>query len=322
MPSFAIFSPRVSPRLFLGHSEFIQGKGQVKKMRKLFLLLPAIALILSLSAYGRENVWLSVASASPAAHPVRMSSTTAPEHDWVGATCTTAAVCRICGETRGRALGHEWEPAACVEPKTCRICGATQGSALTHDWVLTDSSSPKTCRRCGMTEGSEPEVYTYLCDMTPIQRFGKLWIRSEEPLGVYAHTPADHPGCWDDLNTPGHSLGPVRDYEGNSYRYSMHLDSNTTAACYVTYRLDGQYNTFSGVCAYPGDAISRATVHATKYFRVYADDKLIFTSAQMNINTPPAPFSIDVTGVRVLRIEYPSSENPNEAAALYDARLS
>ncbi len=50
-------------------------------------------------------------------------------HDWQAATCTTAKVCKTCGEISGSALGHNWQAATCTTPKTCKNCGITEGSA-------------------------------------------------------------------------------------------------------------------------------------------------------------------------------------------------
>ncbi len=74
-------------------------------------------------------------------------------HKWEEANCTYAKTCKICGKTKGEALGHKWEEATCTEPKTCSRCGKTKGEALGHDWKDATCIEPKTCSRCSTTEG-------------------------------------------------------------------------------------------------------------------------------------------------------------------------
>lgn len=243
-------------------------------------------------------------------------------HDWMPATCSSPCTCRVCGATEGNALGHNWMPATCSSAAMCRNCGITEGTALEHIWMPATRSAPKTCVNCGITEGDSLPSAVYLNEMPYSSKYGKLWTRSETPLGVTAHTKADHPSCWSDMNTPGHTLGPVLDCRGNAYKYGLHLDGDDTATYYISYNLDGMYTTFSGTCAYPGEVIS--TQWAPKYtkcFYVYADGELLYTSSQMNKDTAPVSFSRDVTGVKELRIVYPASDGPNEVATLFDGKL-
>lgn len=87
------------------------------------------------------------------------SDTTGPietvcTHSYVDATCTAAATCSKCGETKGNALGHDWMDADCTEPKTCDRCGDTDGNALGHTWGAASCTDAKTCSVCGTTDGS------------------------------------------------------------------------------------------------------------------------------------------------------------------------
>lgn len=217
-------------------------------------------------------------------------------HTWQAATCTSAAVCTGCGETNGSALGHRWAEATADAPKTCTVCGLTQGEALI--------------------------LPVYLNELPYSAKYGKLWTRSEKPLDVYSHSNGDHPRCWEDMNMPGHTQGPVRDIWGNSYTYGLHLDGAETADYYITYNLGGKYTTFTGVCAYPENVISvQWAPHYSKQFKVFGDGKPLYTSALMNKSTAAAPFRIDVTGVYELRIEYSATDGPNEVATLFDGRV-
>lgn len=148
---------------------------------------------------------------------------------------------------------------------------------------------------------------------------GKLWTRSNTPTPYNHHTPADAPGCWSDLSTPGHSAGPVRDNMRNQYTYGMHVDGDEARPYSVSFQLNGQYSVFSGVCGYPETVISTQWAPKyTKYFQVYGDGALLYTSPMMNVSTGPAAFEIPIRNVRVLTITYPGTEGPNEAATLFD----
>ena len=74
-------------------------------------------------------------------------------HQWKPATCTTAEICTLCGETGGEALGHSMTDATCIAPAVCKICGETDGEALGHSMTEPTCKTPSTCSRCGITEG-------------------------------------------------------------------------------------------------------------------------------------------------------------------------
>ena len=94
---------------------------------------------------------------------------TKADHSGGAPTCTEQAVCTVCGQPYGNALGHDWADATCTEPKTCRRdgCGATEGGPLGHDWAAeftedtpaaceTAGSKSKHCSRCDeVTEVTE-----------------------------------------------------------------------------------------------------------------------------------------------------------------------
>ena len=73
-------------------------------------------------------------------------------HEWSEASCTQAAVCRLCGQRNGSALGHDWQSATCEAPKTCAVCGATDGNPVEHQWLGATCSAPTTCALCGLTK--------------------------------------------------------------------------------------------------------------------------------------------------------------------------
>ena len=251
-------------------------------------------------------------------------------HNWVEATCTGSRYCDICGQTSGEPLGHSWAEATCTSPRTCLVCGQISGEAMGHSWAEATYEAPKTCMECGLTEGTALRP-----DPKPLSEFafsaieGKIWIRSTPPYydGGY-HTKSDAPECWKDWSKPVYTGGTVRDNMGNEYAHGIHIDGWDSGVYYYEIRLDGLYTTFSGVCACPEksatiiDYVYDTSKKNTKYFEVYGDGKLLFTSATMRYDYEPQEFSIDVTGVQVLKILYPATKGPNETATLYDGLLS
>ena len=75
------------------------------------------------------------------------------KHDWKEATCTEAAVCKLCGVTGEAALGHDWKEATCTEAAVCKRCGIKGAAALGHDWTKATCKVKSTCKRCKITRG-------------------------------------------------------------------------------------------------------------------------------------------------------------------------
>ncbi len=75
------------------------------------------------------------------------------KHDWKEATCTEAAVCKLCGVTGEAALGHDWKEATCTEAAVCKRCGIKGSEALGHDWTKATCKVKSTCKRCKITRG-------------------------------------------------------------------------------------------------------------------------------------------------------------------------
>lgn len=74
-------------------------------------------------------------------------------HSWIEATCTSPAICSVCGEMRGQPLEHSWVEATCTSPAICSVCGKTQGQPLEHSWLEATCTSPAICSICGGTSG-------------------------------------------------------------------------------------------------------------------------------------------------------------------------
>ena len=75
------------------------------------------------------------------------------KHDWKEATCTEAAICKLCGVTGEAALGHDWKEATCTEAAVCKRCGIKGAAALGHDWTKATCKVKSTCKRCKITRG-------------------------------------------------------------------------------------------------------------------------------------------------------------------------
>ena len=75
------------------------------------------------------------------------------KHDWKEATCTEAAICKLCGVTGEAALGHDWKEATCTEAVVCKRCGIKGSAALGHDWTKATCKVKSTCKRCKITRG-------------------------------------------------------------------------------------------------------------------------------------------------------------------------
>ena len=75
------------------------------------------------------------------------------KHDWKEATCTEAAICKLCWVTGAAALGHDWKEATCTEAAVCKRCGIKGSAALGHDWTKATCKVKSTCKRCKITRG-------------------------------------------------------------------------------------------------------------------------------------------------------------------------
>ncbi len=221
---------------------------------------------------------------------------------------------------------HSWVDATCTTPKTCYTCGEVSGTVLEHQWIEASYDAPKTCSVCGVEEGEKLlHEAVFLNELTPIEKYGKLWTSSERQLESFAHTDVSDGEAYEDLNTPGHTSGPVYDYRGNRYTYGLTVDGSELASYYVSYNIEGKYKTFSGTCSMSEDMDGnwRASYAKDgKYFDIYGDGKWLFRTNTMKQGEAPHSFIIDVTGVEILTIQYPKTSFPSRIATLFDGKLS
>ena len=100
----------------------------------------------------------------------RCGETDGCKHEWIGATCTVAKTCMICGEVEGEAMGHLWgewfwlQVPTCVadgiQSRVCEDCGESEAVEIltnghAYEDVITDAtctadgSIVSTCVNCG-----------------------------------------------------------------------------------------------------------------------------------------------------------------------------
>ena len=87
------------------------------------------------------------------------------KHDWKEATCTEAAICKLCGVTGAAALGHDWKEATCKVKSTCKRCKITRGKLAAHTWSkwkvtaeATHEKKGKKERKCGICKKKETKT--------------------------------------------------------------------------------------------------------------------------------------------------------------------
>lgn len=245
------------------------------------------------------------------------------EHIWLEATCTAPRTCEKCGAVEGTALGHRWADATCETPKTCKICNETVGSALGHQWIEATYESPKTCSICRKIEGEVlAQPWTYINELSHIDNYGRVWKMCAESPNHVADSDINDSNSYLDYTTIGYVTGPVCDHLGNTYTYGLCVDGLDYSEYSITYYIDEQYTTFSGYISMTVDVQADSAAATGKYFEVYGDGVLLGRSPTMTNKLPQQSFSIDVTGVKVLTIQYPKTSGPSRMAMIFDGKLS
>lgn len=306
------------------------GMNDLKKIL-LLVLISAIALFALFYSTGFNrcpdgHTWQAATCTDPEICSVCKAKQGSPlGHTWSNATCTQGKFCYVCGADDGKPLGHQWKNATCTQAQTCSRCSATSGDPLGHQWKDATASTPKTCKTCGITTGGVNKADpVYLVDLPYYQKYGKLWIwSSKQPTSRY-DMKADYLDSLKDMNTPGYTPAPVKDNRGNVYQNAFHLDGYDNEIYTISFRLNGEYVLFTGTCGFPGETLSARSSDPSryKYFEVYGDGTLLYRSADMSVYANPVPFSVNITGVNVLTIQYPDIIGANEIATIFDGKLS
>lgn len=157
----------------------------------------------------------------------------------------------------------------------------------------------------------------YLVDMDFSDKYGKVYYHDNENANYVNNSD------WKDLYTPGHIQRLVCDGYGKTFTYGIHMDGDQLGPYYITFDLDGKYTLFSGWCVMPDYKVGTSDAKTySKYFEIYCDGKLVFTSNTMKEGSMSQFFEIDITDVDVLTIQYAPTKGPNDLAVLCDGRLS
>lgn len=271
-------------------------------------------------------------------------------HSWQDATCQQPETCEVCGATRGEPLDHAWKFDACDQPRVCERCGQTDNTTSGHDWTVISCTEPRKCTRCGAEE-QEPVGHTWVTDNSRTYCAVCKLVLEQTQADSAAQVPTDnqlinlyelpisnhtgklfyygaHPELpafrldWNDLNTPG--LYPsALDSHGNRRSSGICVDGTRMEAYSVSFRLNGDYFSFSGVLASSSQAAgSYNAVDLEKYIIIYGDGKEIYRSPSMTTTSNPVTFNINVSNVQMLTIEYPALDGSNDIIVVYDGKLS
>lgn len=109
-----------------------------------------------------------------------------------------------------------------------------------------------------------------------------------------------------------------RDNYGNEYECALFVSN--WGDTYVTYYLSGNYTSLSGTCAISED---RKTFDGEMYFEIFGDGVLLYRSNTMVRGDAPYEFTVDISGVSKLTIDYPYEDEigPSSMAMLCDGLL-
>lgn len=91
-----------------------------------------------------------------------------------------------------------------------------------------------------------------------------------------------------------------KDNFGNSYTDYVSYEKNNSSA-WRDYKINGKYSSLKGTIVLNYD--KRTTTNIGN-FRVYGDNKLLYSSPSMTAGSDKVDFEVDVTGVLTLRIEF------------------
>ncbi len=201
-------------------------------------------------------------------------------HDWQPATCTEPEICRICGRTRGEALGHDWgdwvtvtEPGTQTPGLRVRSCQNNPSHSETEELPPTGSEST--------TENGADPIITPSPSPTPTQSLSALAPLDSSDRGGFIY-----------YDSGRDNLG---NYYDNAYGGSIADTDN-----WVEFSLNGDYVRFSGT-VYMNYQFRSETARRVK-LTVYGDGKLLYTSPIITTGLPPQYFELDVSGVQTLRL--------------------
>ena len=250
-------------------------------------------------------------------------------HAWQAATCTTARICKECGETAGSALGHTWTAATCTAARTCKDCGETEGTPVAHAWLAATCTTARVCKDCGETDGAALG-HTWVdatcttarvckeCSATEGAALGHSWQdatrfapktcgRCEETEGKSLGYSLTECRVLSDSNEPGSTsdvrVGLWTDKFGGLYADALRFwvaDMGDYAEKeYIQYQLDGEFAEL--VLTMAAEQNSGAGTRGKFY--VYSENGLLYESEWITTSSMPITKTIDIRGCKQLMIQ-------------------
>lgn len=98
----------------------------------------------------------------------------------------------------------------------------------------------------------------------------------------------------------------VMDNTNHEHTDALAMTDSSTGERGLVYSIQGKYRTFSGVIF---NSLKTRDSSGKFTLRIYGDDTLLFTSQTQTSGTFPEEFSVDVTGVSLLKLVFDSSGN-------------
>ncbi len=242
-------------------------------------------------------------------------------HTWLKADCESSRTCSECGAVDGTALGHAWIAATCDAPKGCSRCGFVSDAALGHSWTAASCDAPKTCSRCGSTQGA-PLGHQWAAATRTLPKTCTVCSISS---GTAACTPLTYCEMVEDSNVTGSSsdvaIGDWVDrfssHHPDSINFWVMDTPNTANMEYGVFRLGSKYETLIGDIVLEKNASSASEA----FISIYGDGRLLYKSSTVDIYSSIERFTIDVSGVTLLRIECTTFSSASTHCIL-DATLS
>ena len=227
------------------------------------------------------------------------------KHDWIEADCTTAKTCVRCKEVIGKPLGHAWIPATCTEAKICSACGRTEGIPANHNWVPATCTRPMYCKDC-FTESGTVAEHEWIAAVTRNGIEGRVCTVCQEiemptdtwiPLTECEKTSASNEEAHfqdivvGDWNTRAGELP-------DAIRFCVSGKENYKNTHYCIYKLNGNFNYLSGLISF----MDKSDKYATATIQIYLDNELAFNSSTISDLSNDESFTLDVRGVKTVRI--------------------
>ncbi len=190
-------------------------------------------------------------------------------HDFAAATCEKAETCKLCGETRGEALGHNSDDGTVTKEATCSETGIKTYKCarceeviktetldkLPHEYTEATCENPETCEVCGQTRG---EALGHIGGEATCEEKA-ICTRCEEEYGDFADHIFSNANCTEAKTCEicGDTEG---DELGHSYSNACDKDCNRCGAKRTTkHKYSNNCDTTCNVC----NAV-RSVTHAYK----------------------------------------------------------